>query len=247
MPIRIKNWNKFQHFKDRRPPWVKLYRDLLDDMEWHQLEPRAAKTLVMLWLIASENDGELPEAKTLAFRLRTTERSILDVVHELSHWLDQDDIGLLSDGCHVDAPETEVEKSRERDRLRASFEEFWAAYPKKQGKGAAEKAFAKVDVPIDVLLTAVAIHAKSASWLKEDGRYIPMPATWINQRRWEDSMEIGVRKAWHDLPLEVQKRGVELGLGGWDEDGWKARGFRQEDSFAAYKARVMAAHQKGQR
>jgi hypothetical protein len=53
---------------------VKLYRDLLDDMEWHQLEPRAAKALVMLWLIASENDGQLPEAKTLAFRLRTTER-----------------------------------------------------------------------------------------------------------------------------------------------------------------------------
>jgi hypothetical protein len=89
---RIKNWSKFQHFKDRRPPWVKLYRDLLDDMEWHQLEPRAAKALVMLWLIASENDGELPEAKTLAFRLRTTERSeVLDVLSELSHWLEQDD------------------------------------------------------------------------------------------------------------------------------------------------------------
>jgi hypothetical protein len=31
--IRIKNWAQFQHFKDRKPPWVKLYRDLLDDME----------------------------------------------------------------------------------------------------------------------------------------------------------------------------------------------------------------------
>jgi len=68
--MQIKNWSKFQHFRDRKPPWIKLYRDILDDREWHNLEPKAAKTLVMLWVIASEDDGLLPDEETLAFRLR---------------------------------------------------------------------------------------------------------------------------------------------------------------------------------
>ena len=51
--MKIKNWSQFQHFKDRRPPWIKLYRDILDDIEWHELDAKSAKVLVMLWLIAS--------------------------------------------------------------------------------------------------------------------------------------------------------------------------------------------------
>ena len=74
--MKIKNWSKFQHFKDRRPPWIKLYRDILDDIDWHQLDPLASKVLVMCWLIASEDDGNLPDTKTLAFRLRMTEKRI---------------------------------------------------------------------------------------------------------------------------------------------------------------------------
>ncbi len=74
--MRIRNWEKFQHFKDRRPPWIKLYRDILDDFDWFSLDPAAAKTLIMLWLIASEDNnksGELPGIKTICFRLRIKE------------------------------------------------------------------------------------------------------------------------------------------------------------------------------
>lgn len=109
MVLRIKDWHKFQHFKDRRPPWVKLYRELLDDIDWHELDARAAKALVMLWLIASENDGYLPETKKLAFRLRMSETAALDVLSKLSHWLEQGDIKAISGRYQSDAPETEVE------------------------------------------------------------------------------------------------------------------------------------------
>jgi hypothetical protein len=111
---RIRNWNKFQHFKDRKPPWVKLYRDILDDRAWHRLNPEAAKTLVMLWLIASESDGWLPEIEDLAFRLRTTENTLENILLELSGgWLEQGDISLISDGYQDDAPETEGEREEE--------------------------------------------------------------------------------------------------------------------------------------
>jgi hypothetical protein len=114
--MRIKNWTKFQHFKDRRPPWVKLYRDILDDLEWHELDPLAAKVLVMLWLIASENDGRIPDNKTLAFRLRLTEVKTKEIIIKLSHWLEQDDINSISNGYQVDSTETERETELEKEK-----------------------------------------------------------------------------------------------------------------------------------
>jgi hypothetical protein len=111
--MKIKNWSQFQHFKDRRPPWIKLYREILDDIEWHELDPKSAKVLVMIWLIASESDGCLPDTKKLAFRLRMTEKDTEASLIKLSHWLEQDDISVISDGYRDDLPETETETETE--------------------------------------------------------------------------------------------------------------------------------------
>jgi len=113
--MKIKNWSKFQHFKDRKPPWVKLYRDLLDDIEWHELDPKAAKVLVMLWLIASEDEGSIPPNKQLAFRLRMSEKETEVCISKLSHWLEQDDNNVISTRYQDDAPETETEKKTETE------------------------------------------------------------------------------------------------------------------------------------
>ena len=113
--MRIKNWTKFQHFKDRKPPWVKLYRDLLDDIDWHELDPLSAKVLCMLWLIASEDDGYIPELKTLSFRLRLPIKTTKDCITKLTHWLEQDDINVISNGYQSDSLETETETETERE------------------------------------------------------------------------------------------------------------------------------------
>ena len=122
MTIKVKDWNKFQHFKDRKPPWIKLYRDLLDDLEWHELDPLAAKALVAIWLIASENDGELPEMKKLAFRLRVTEKQAISIVSQLDHWLIQDDINLISDRYQSDSLEIEKETYRKETETKKETE-----------------------------------------------------------------------------------------------------------------------------
>jgi uncharacterized protein YdaU (DUF1376 family) len=68
------------------------------------------------------------------------------------------------------------------------FEAFWESYPRKTGKGAARNAWAKAKLPeIDLILSALHKAKKSPDWLKERGAYIPHPATWLNQCRWEDS------------------------------------------------------------
>lgn len=121
--VRIKHWRKFQHFKDRRPPWIKLYRDLLDDRDWHLLEPAAAKFLVNLWLLASEDEtqqGGLPDLADIAFRLRLTETQTKQRLSQVSKWLDQDDIATISPRYQDGRPETETETETETELHDAS-------------------------------------------------------------------------------------------------------------------------------
>lgn len=70
------------------------------------------------------------------------------------------------------------------------FEVFWSAYPKKVGKQAAKKAFEKVSVPVESLVTAIKRQECSPQWSKDNGQYIPNPATWLNQGRWEDEVTV---------------------------------------------------------
>lgn len=73
-----------------------------------------------------------------------------------------------------------------RVRVTDGFDEFWLAYPNKVGKGAAEKAWPKAVASIGgnpvKLVEAVKAHKFNA-----DPQYIPHPATWLNQKRWEDA------------------------------------------------------------
>ena len=83
---------------------------------------------------------------------------------------------------------------------------FWDTYPKKVGKKAALKAWvaAKIDLPTsESLCDAIKSQMSSEQWTRENGQYIPNPATWLNQGRWEDSMVI---------PIQREPRGIA--------DGW---------------------------
>jgi hypothetical protein len=71
----------------------------------------------------------------------------------------------------------------------ARFTRWYAVYPRKEAKAAAQKAFLALDPDdplVALLIAAVERAAQSPQWRKEGGAYIPMPATWLNQRRWED-------------------------------------------------------------
>lgn len=66
------------------------------------------------------------------------------------------------------------------------FDRFWAAYPRKVGKGAAERSFERIrpdSALLDGMLRAIETQRQSDTWQRG---YIPNPATWLNQRRWED-------------------------------------------------------------
>lgn len=77
---------------------------------------------------------------------------------------------------------------RQVDRVVVSngFDQFWAVYPKKVGKGAAEKSWSKLKPPVADCIKSVTSLKTSAAWTKDGGQFIPNPATWINQKRWMD-------------------------------------------------------------
>lgn len=84
------------------------------------------------------------------------------------------------------------------------FAEFWSAYPKKVGKGEAEKAWkkAKVNGHKAEVLAALDAQKSSQQWQRDGGQYIPNPATWLNQRRWEDELPNAEPKQ-ADMPLSL--------------------------------------------
>jgi hypothetical protein len=95
-------------------------------------------------------------------------------------------------------PETPIVKKRkvkdkkEEQKQEAYFVNFYSVYPRKVGKAQAIKAWNKIkpdEKLFDVIMVALNIHIKH--W--DDPRYIPHPATWINQRRWEDVLTTTIK------------------------------------------------------
>ncbi len=71
------------------------------------------------------------------------------------------------------------------------FEVFWAAYPKHTGKGAACRAWNRLrpdQAAREKILAAILDQRKTAAWQKDNGQFIPNPATWLNQRRFDDDI-----------------------------------------------------------
>lgn len=71
------------------------------------------------------------------------------------------------------------------------FEQFWVAYPKKQSKGDAERAWDKLNPDerlAEQILQAVQRAKTSDQWTKEGGQFIPYPATWLRGKGWLDEV-----------------------------------------------------------
>jgi hypothetical protein len=67
------------------------------------------------------------------------------------------------------------------------FDEFWKAYPRHIDKQKARKAWAKLrPPPLKAILDALTWQRDLADWRKDQGEFVPYPATYLNGRRWED-------------------------------------------------------------
>lgn len=113
-----KNWAKFQHYKDRCPPWIKLHRDLLNDRHFISL-PTASKALApLLWLLASESrDGSFDATPDeLEFRLRMCREEIVTGLKALiDNGFFIDASTMLAASYQSAIPERETEREAETE------------------------------------------------------------------------------------------------------------------------------------
>ena len=73
----------------------------------------------------------------------------------------------------------------------SAFDAFWAAYPRRVDKQKARRAWAKLKPDaalLETILRALELQAASGQWTRDNGAYIPYPASWLNGRRWEDEL-----------------------------------------------------------
>lgn len=70
-----------------------------------------------------------------------------------------------------------------------SFDQFWTEYPRKTAKAVAQRAWLKIkpnEKLLNEILEGLRKYKNTDQW--KDPRYIPHPATFLNQRRWEDEI-----------------------------------------------------------
>ena len=202
MLLQPKNWAQFQHYRNRCPPWIKLHRDLLNNRDFIRL-PIASKALApLLWLLASEAKDGVFDASLdeLMFRLHITEKEYRDGLKPL---IDKgfflSDSSMLASCLQLATSEGEGEGEGEGETYKKPqdkpadllFDDFWKAYPKKQGKDLAKTSFAKRKVGKELLqqmLSSIDQQKATDQWKKDGGQFIPAPATWLNQGRWQDEV-----------------------------------------------------------
>jgi uncharacterized protein YdaU (DUF1376 family) len=97
----------------------------------------------------------------------------------------------------------------------SSFSQFWAAYPLKVAKVAAEKAWTKLkvdDALLATILAAIEAQKLGHDWLNEDGAYIPHPASWLNAGRWLDEVRPYVERKPVDMWWATKESMMAKGL-----------------------------------
>lgn len=114
----------------------------------------------------------------------------------------------------TDNDRTEPPKAPQGAGLWELFDRFWAAYPRKQHRDRARKAWAKLSPDLALcrqMSAALDAQKRSDQWMREEGRYIPHPATWLNGRCWEDDPGPMYTPPDHpEIPLDDARRGRYL-------------------------------------
>jgi hypothetical protein len=171
-------------------PWVKWHSASLDDYDFGKLPDHVKWQAVGLATLAALNGNELPSDVTwLKSRLQSTTKIDLQLL-ESSGFIEacQNGDNLTPDRQpNEEKRKRREEKRKNRDAWAKRFDSFWVKYPKKKAKPKARESWLKHEgEDFDKIIAGLEKQVKSDQWTRNNGQYIPYPATWLNQRRWED-------------------------------------------------------------
>lgn len=82
---------------------------------------------------------------------------------------------------------TDVAGADEKEIYSTAFLTFWEMYPVRVNKGAAFKSFKKIKATeYPAIRSGLDRKKQSSAWVKDNGKFIPHAASWLNARGWED-------------------------------------------------------------
>ena len=198
--LKIKNWEKFNLYSPKNPryqkrmTWFKFYgTDYINNIEIHKLNFEQKAILVELWCLGSESDGILPDNFEISFRLHYPSDFIEKIVGELHTR------GWLEDYQQSASIEKRREEKIREDIVLDKFNEFWEVWPKgnrKVNRVGCLKLWQsqKLEEIGDKIINHVKIMSDT-DWKKDNGQWIPMPATYLRQERFNTELA-PVRNSW---------------------------------------------------
>lgn len=99
------------------------------------------------------------------------------------------------------------------------FQTFWELYPRKVAKKAAEKSWQRLSqLEKEEALKALPNHIKYWQLKQTEKEFIAHPATWLNQGRWDDEIDLEPTVAkrpqipWYSNDDLTLAKGRELGI-----------------------------------
>lgn len=131
--FRVRNWDKFQHYKNRNPPWIKLHTSLLENYEFGCLHDASKLLAMCIWLLAARSDNKMPadpdwikskcNLKTKPDLAPLFDGGFIEWIQELP-LPEQDASKVLADGKQSATSERERETETEREQKGANAPTF---------------------------------------------------------------------------------------------------------------------------
>jgi len=195
--LRIRNWDKFQHYKPmhskykKQMTWLKLYGgDILNDIDWFELSDTNKAIYIELLCLASQNHGNIPELKTISFRLRRPIDQLQRALEELAHFIEDGIYSVYTMPILEEEKEEEKEQEEKvsKEFLESTFNKFWEFYPNKQGIARAKEYWKskKLYKYVDDIIKHINYMKTTQQW--KDKQFIPHGSTYLNKRLWEDGI-----------------------------------------------------------
>ena len=235
--FKVNDLEKHQHYKDRNPPWIKLYNDIFDDYNFGCLQDASKYHLVAIRLLASRTENKMPyDPDWVSKRINADKPVDLDVILKAGFISKINSLGgainPLADYKQNAIPETETEteteKRKEKIKKKKSrgasapeiytpeFEIFWSIWKREDEKAAAFKKWQdrlKEGVTPEILCQAAKYYNAK---MEAEGREITFYkyARTFLFKSWREYMEphkqLNALDGW--VPKEQQEqKGVEDG------------------------------------
>jgi hypothetical protein len=199
--LRIRNWTKFQHYKNRAPRWIKLHTQILNSADWVAASDSGKLRIICCLLAAALNDGCVPtDGKLLSKMCRLRQKSDLQPLIKSGFLIENASIKDASSNKRRERADSEAKKLNGHsvkldEKLEASFLHFYSAYPRKVSPRTAMKAYAEVrnsGVAHERIMAGLERAKKNDKRFRES-QYTPYPASWLRAGGFDDE---GQQQSW---------------------------------------------------